>query len=112
LDQYTTKSSLSAAQRTLVDLLQRLNFGRVEGLSVCSGEPIFEPSPRVIQKLRMGGDNTPRPEIGLDDFWLKRPVIEMLEAIADLPDGVVLSIEAKYGLPFAIEVEQRPDAGH
>jgi hypothetical protein len=32
----------------------------------------------------------------------------MLEAIAELGDGEVLSIEVKHGLPFAMEVEYRP----
>jgi hypothetical protein len=31
----------------------------------------------------------------------------MLQAIADLPDGHVLSIEIKHGLPFAIEIERQ-----
>jgi hypothetical protein len=31
----------------------------------------------------------------------------MLEAIAELGEGEILSIEVKHGLPFAMEVEQR-----
>jgi hypothetical protein len=71
--------------------------------------PLFEPPPRIIQKLKMGGDNAPRPEASLEDFWLKQQTIEMLQAIIDLGDGEVLAIEVKYGLPFAMEVEHRPD---
>ena len=33
---------------------------------------------------------------------------EMLEAIAELGEGEILSIEVKHGLPFAMEVEQQP----
>jgi hypothetical protein len=102
-----SKSSLSEAQGRLVQLLQNLNFGRIECLRVKAGEPIFEPEPRVIQKLKMGGDNTPRPEAALEDFWLKQQTVEMLTAIANLRDGEVLSIEVKHGLPFAIEIEHR-----
>jgi hypothetical protein len=111
MNQPITKSSLSDAQRHLVDLLQRLNFGRIEGLHVRCGEPVFDPAPRVIQKLKMGGENAPRPEIALDDFLLKHQVIEMLQAIADLPDGFVLTIEVRHGLPHVIEAEERPSAG-
>jgi hypothetical protein len=32
----------------------------------------------------------------------------MLEAIAEVGEGEILSIEVKHGLPFAMEVEQRP----
>jgi len=38
-----TKSSLSEAQIRLVELLQALNFGRIERLRVIRGEPSFDP---------------------------------------------------------------------
>lgn len=109
MNQPITKSILSESQSRLVELLQRINFGRVERLLVRSGVPVFEPPPRVIQKLKMGGDNAARPEADLQDFFLKRPTIEMLQAIADLGDGEVLAIEVKHGLPFAIEIERRAE---
>ena len=107
MKQPTTKSSLTAPQSRLVELLQKVNFGRIEGLHVRRGEPVFEPGPRIIQKLKMGGDNAPRPETNLEDFWLKHQTIEMLRTIADLGDGEVLAIEVKNGLPFAMEFEHR-----
>jgi hypothetical protein len=114
VNQTISKSSLSAAQGRLVELLQSLNFGRIEGLHVKAGEPTFEPAPRVLRKLKIGGDNGPRPETSLQDFWLKQQTIEMLEAIAELGDGEVLSIEVKYGLAFAMEFEHRSpkEGGH
>lgn len=111
MNQPITKSGLSEAQSRLVELLQRINFGRVERLLVKSGMPAFEPPPRIIQKLKMGGDNAARPEADLQDFFLKRPTIEMLQAIADLGDGEVLSIEVKHGLPFALEIERQTEEG-
>ena len=113
MNQPITKSSLSGAQGRLVELLQTLNFGRIEGLRVEAGQPMFEPAPRLIQKLKMGGENGPRHETTLPDFWLKQQTSEMLAAIAQLGDGQVLSIEVKYGLPFSMEVEHRwkPNGG-
>lgn len=107
MNQPVTKSALSDAQSQLVGLLQRLNFGRIEGLHVRGGEPIFDPAPRVVQKLKMGADNAPRPEVDLQDFWLKHQTIEMLRAITDLGEGQVLAIEVKNGLPFSLEIEHR-----
>src|SRR5262245_55603594 len=104
----TTKSSLSDPQHRLIELMQSLNFGRIEGLRVHSGQPVFEPAPRVIQKLKMGGENGPRPEVGLQDFWLKRQTVEMLRAITELGDGEVSVIEVKHGLPYAVEIERQP----
>jgi hypothetical protein len=104
----TSKSSLSDPQHRLIELMQSLNFGRIEALRIHGGQPVFEPAPRVIQKLKMGGENGPRPEAGLQDFWLKQQTVEMLRAIAELGDGVVSVIEVKHGLPYAVEIERQP----
>ncbi len=100
-----TKSSLSLAQRGLVELMQHINFGRIEELQVRAGEPVFSPPPRVIRKLKVGADNGPRPESAFDDFLLKSQIAELLEAIRTLGDGEVLVIDVRHGLPFAIEIE-------
>jgi hypothetical protein len=100
-----TKSSLTPAQTTLVELMQAVNFGRVENLYVRGGEPAFSPAPRVIQKHKMGGDNTSRAEAEFADFRLKHGVIELLELITRLRDGEVRSIEIRFGLPVTAEIE-------
>ena len=105
MNELTTKSSLCDSRRHLVELLQRLNFGRIEGLVVRRGEPVFDPAPRVIQKVKIGGENGPRPELCSEDFRLKKQTIELLQAIEDLGEGKVVTIEVKYGLPFAVEIE-------
>jgi hypothetical protein len=110
MNELTTKSSLSVSRRRLIELMQRINFGRIENLQVRAGEPVFDPAPRVVQKLKIGGDNGPRPEIACEDFWLKNQTIEMLEAISRLGDGNVLAIEVKHGLPFSMEIEHGSDA--
>ena len=95
--------------------MQGINFGRIENLLVQAGEPLFNPPPRVIRKLKIGGENGPRPEIGSEDFWLKDQVVELLEAIASLGEGAVPSIEVKHGLPFSVELElqsTRTTSGH
>jgi hypothetical protein len=99
------KSSLSESQRQLVELMQRLNFGRIEDLQVRGGKPVFDPAPRVVRKLKIGSENGPRPETACEDFLLKQQTREMLEAIAQLGDGEVRAIEVKHGLAFAMEIE-------
>ena len=100
-----SKSSLLPSQRQLLELMQKVNFGRIEDLQVRAGEPVFNPAPRIIRKLKIGGENGPRPEIACADFWLKSQATELLEAIASLGDGKVLAIEVKHGLPFSVEIE-------
>lgn len=106
-----TKSDLSQAQQQLVELLQNLNFGRVENLRIRAGQPCFVTPPRVTEKRKLGGEHGPRPEANLSDFHLKQSIIEMLEAIAEIQDGEVQAIEVKFGLPFALEIEHRPKLG-
>ena len=38
------KSELSQAQVRLIEMFQQLNFGRVEGLVVRNGQPVFKPA--------------------------------------------------------------------
>jgi hypothetical protein len=105
MNKLSTKSSLSDSEQWLVELMQTLNFGRIEALHVRAGAPVANPAPQVIQKLKIGGENGPRPERAHDDFLLKRQTIEMLEALRELGDGKVLAIEVKHGLPFSLEIE-------
>ena len=105
MNELTTKSSLSDSPRRLVELMQRLNFGRIEDLIVRNGEPVFDPAPKVIRKVKIGGENGPRPELICEDFLLKKQTIELLEAISNLGEGTVLIIDVKHGLPFAVEIE-------
>src|SRR5687767_11562343 len=63
-----SKASLSPLRQQLLLLMQRLNFGRIEGLVIKDGDPVLDPLPRVIRELKFGGDNLPRPEARVDDF--------------------------------------------
>jgi hypothetical protein len=101
-----SKSSLSRDEARLVELLQSINFGRIEALRVRGGSPVFAPGPRVVQTLKMGAQNGPREEVGLEDFWLKQPIIDLLQTVRDLRDGEILAIDVKHGLPFTVEIER------
>ena len=105
MNEFTTKSSLPDSHQRLLELMQTINFGRIEDLRVSGGNPIFSPSPKIIQKVKLGGDNGPRPEAYCDDFLLKKQSLELVAAIKELGEGKVRSIDVKHGLPFAVEIE-------
>ncbi|MBI4903688.1 MAG: hypothetical protein HY820_08635 [Acidobacteria bacterium] len=90
----------------MIELLGMLQFGTIGGLQIRGGEPMLTPAPRVVQKLKLGADSTNHPGANLDDFWLKRPVIELLNAIADIGDGEILSLEIRHGLPVVLQLER------
>ena len=90
----------------LVELMQRLNFGRVEGLAVADGEPVFAPPPRVVREVKFGAENGPRPEMAKADFALKAQVRELFAQMEAMGTGVIRTIEVKHGLPFRMTVEE------
>ena len=104
MKQPITKSSLSEAQVRLVELLQKINFGRIERLRVVSGAPVFEPAPHVVETRRMGSAQGPREETGLEDFWLKQPVVDLIQTIRELGNGEIASITVMHGLPHLVEI--------
>jgi hypothetical protein len=104
-----TKSSLSSAQKRLIEILQKLNYGKIERLAVRDGAPAFDPPPRIIRDVKLGaGDNGARSELDSPDFALKREHIELFENLKRLGHGVVECIEVKAGLPFRVQtIEER-----
>jgi len=101
-----TKSTLTAPKGRLVELMQRINFGRIERLNVRRGEPVMDPPPRIIREIKFGGDNGPRPEAAKSDFTLKAQVRDLFAQLEALGDGVIPCIEIQRGLPFRMTVEE------
>jgi len=100
------KSSLPAGRQRLLEMMQALNFGRIEHLSVADGEPVFHPPPKVTREVKFGADNGPRPELSLDDFVLKAEVHELFDAINEIGNGIIERIEIRHGLPFRMIVAE------
>jgi len=101
-----SKADLSPRRVGLLELMQSINFGRIEGLVVRDGEPVLDPRPRIVREVKFGGDNGPRPELGAGDFVLKAQVVELFGFFDRLQDGVVELIEVKHGLPFRMMVPE------
>lgn len=100
------KGALSEPRKRLVELMQHINFGRVERLVVADGQPVLEPSPRIIREIKFGGENGPRPEVVSDDFALKAQVIELFRTFDELRDGEIDVLEIKHGLPFRMLIRE------
>jgi len=99
------KAALTHSRKHLVETMQMLGFGRIEGLVIRKGEPSFDPHPRVVREIRFGAENGPRRELSLENFVLKKEVLDLLKNLRGLDDGTAVSIEVKHGLPFKMEVE-------
>jgi hypothetical protein len=102
-----TKSSLSTPQQRLLETLQKTNYGRIEGLRIRGGHPVFDPQPRVMKDVKLGtGESGARPELESGDFVLKREHIELFEQLRRLGNGTIECLVVKGGLPFLLTMEQ------
>jgi hypothetical protein len=103
---YRDKESLSPNHRRLLELLQKVNFGRLESIRFQNGEPLFEPNPIVVREHKFASENGARPEIHASNFQLKQQVVELFEYFDEIRNGVVDVLEVKYGLPFRMLVTE------
>ena len=99
---------LTAAQLWLVRLMQDHQFGRIENLRVERGIPVPDATVRVVRVTHLGGGNAGRAEPESVDFEVKRAVTDLFAELARLPDGTVVQIEFRRGLPCRLEVARAP----
>jgi len=102
----TTKSSLSLPKTQLTELMQHINFGRIEGIVIRNGEFVLDPRPRVVREIKFCAENGPRPEVTKQDFVLKAQVRDFFAQVEALDNGVIHSLEVKHGLPFKMIFEE------
>ena len=104
------KSHLSPARQQLLEIIHSLGFGVIEGLVIADGEPCFDPSPKILQDIKIGVvDPGPRPEETHRDFTLKSRMVELFEHFDRLNCSKV-NIEVKHAQPFRIVAEYDPGA--
>ena len=99
-----SKSDLSPKGSRLVELMQDINFGRIEGLVIQGGQPVLDPPPRIVREIKFGGENGPRPEAAIEDFTLKAQVVELFRSFDELRVCVIEILEIKHGLPFRMMI--------
>lgn len=104
-------SSLSAAERNLVRLLQSIQTGRIRHLSIRQGQPSLEAPMTVVRVLRLRPDLTATrsPTALADpstDFLLRAEVVEMFRQTRAVTDGMIERLEVVDGLPTLIELAE------
>lgn len=96
------KGDLSGPRKQLIELMQDLNFGRIEYLTIVDGDPVFDPPPRVTEELKFCSENGPRPESQLDDFALKAQIVELFTEFDRKRTCAIDVLVIKHGLPFSM----------
>lgn len=95
----TTVSQISPHRRRLVELMRSINFGTISTLHVRNGEPDLDHDSTVTREIKFGGEREPRT-VRCADFVLKDQVIELFDQLDHVRDGIVHTLEIKYGLPY------------
>ncbi len=98
-------SSLGQDPRRLIALMHRIGFGRIESLRVAGGQPVFDPSPRVIREVKLGTEPANQKHDDPADYTVKRAVVDLLAELASVGTATV-AIEVRHGLPARLIVEE------
>ena len=101
-----TKKQLTPRQTCLVEWMQWLYYGRIEGLRVQAGEPVCDPLPHFIREIKLGKERGPHPMIEHEDFALREEVQDLFAQMERIRDGTVLLVEVRYGLPVRMVLEE------
>ena len=99
-----TKAALTPARRRLVELMQEVNYGRIEGLQIRNGEPVFDAPLHVLRLVLFGKANGPNESRGSDDFTLKKQVTELFEAFDRERSLSIQELMIDDGLPVRMTV--------
>ena len=97
---------VTPAKRRLLQLMQEVYFGHIDGLVIRDGEPVFDPAPKVVREIKFGGDNGPKPLIISRALFDKPQITALFEHLAQIHEGVIQSLEVQRGLPFRMRIEE------
>ena len=107
-------ADLVPSERLFVNMLQRLWFGRIEGLQIRQGEVVLDPWPTTVRDVKFGSEEASTRADLPQEFELKRQVAELFEYVRGVTAGEIRVLEIRHGLPFAMQLEHRPEisGGH
>lgn len=99
-------SSLHQDWQHIIRIMQLMNYGRLENLEVMHGIPKDDRSLISVAEFRYAGDNGACPELDLEDFVLRREMVQFIEDLEALDTQTIKVVYVKHGLPFRMEVER------
>lgn len=67
--------SLSPGRRRLVKLVLAIGHGKIEGLKIRYGEPVFNPPPRIVRRAVFGKGKGPHPPLASRNLVLNAQFI-------------------------------------
>lgn len=104
------RQELSHERKRLLDVMRNMGYGRIENLTISSGEPVFDKSLRLVHEKLLGRKAKGRASPPESDFELKAQQIEVFECFDQMQDGFVPVLKVQDGLPFQLHLEERVTA--
>ena len=98
------KEDLTVPKRKLVELMQEIQFGRIEGLRLDRGEPILDPLPRVLRTIVLGKDGDRHAERLRGGGALKGQVVDLFRRFEAEPHAFIKELTIDNGLPIRMTV--------
>ena len=104
------KSQVSLGRRRLIELMQSIHYGAIEGLSIQDREPVLDPAPNAIREIALGKDVGQHGARKLPDFELKAEVLELF-ALFDRERNITIDrVVVQAGLPLRLRVRISEEA--
>lgn len=100
-----TKRSLHASQLRIVEIIEALGFGVIEGLSIRGGTPCWETDTNIIETIKLDSERQRQPERTSPDLSLAKDFIRLFDQLSRLGDGIV-DIEVRHHRPFRLVVRR------
>jgi hypothetical protein len=88
--------------------MRQLGYGRFESLRIQRGELVLDPWPSTVRNVKFGTTDPAEQRDRPAEFDLKKQVAEFFEYIREVEAGEIRALEVQGGLPFSMQVEQRP----
>ena len=98
------KRNLSPSRKRLIELMQEIHFGRLEGLVVRNGEPVLDAALRVTREVVFGKDNAAHPARMLADFVLKEQHQQLFQFFDRERSLRIDSLIIQHGLPMRMSL--------
>ena len=104
-----TTSALVQSEWRFILAMRQLNFGRFEFLRIQGRELVLDLWPTTVRGVKFGSEDPATSRTPLDEFELKRQLVELFEYVRAVDAGEIRCLEVRHGLPFSMEVEHRHD---
>ncbi len=99
---------LSGPRRRLVQMMQKLGYGRIKRLAVEDGEPVLSPPPTRERFHVFGRKKRPPRDTRPADFVLKNKLVELFEIFDRERTLVIKELAIEDGLPVRMTVAESP----